>query len=157
MPNILLWRLTAIAWKYAKTSTQTLAKKVLSLYDNAPNHTFFFIRDFFFTKSNTTDVSYPHIILFSVSPTEDKTERPTFWHSWVIEAESQTVLNTLTEHDFQDAFQKWQKRWEWCIRTDGPISKLMVVNRSKVSFNQMAAPVPEKTHFPRSYLIIYVF
>jgi hypothetical protein len=27
----------------------------------------------------------------------------------VIEAESQVVLNTLTEHDFQDAFKKWQK------------------------------------------------
>jgi hypothetical protein len=37
----------------------------------------------------------------------------------VIEAESQTVLNTLTEHDFQDAFTKWQKRWERCIRTEG--------------------------------------
>jgi hypothetical protein len=25
----------------------------------------------------------------------------------VLEAESQAVLNTLTEHDFQDAFKKW--------------------------------------------------
>jgi hypothetical protein len=30
----------------------------------------------------------------------------------VIEAESQAVLNALTEHDFQDAFKKSQKRWE---------------------------------------------
>jgi hypothetical protein len=30
----------------------------------------------------------------------------------VIEAESQAVLNTHTEHNFQDAFKKWQKRWE---------------------------------------------
>jgi hypothetical protein len=29
----------------------------------------------------------------------------------MMEAESQAVLNTLTEHDFQDAFTKWQKRW----------------------------------------------
>jgi hypothetical protein len=29
----------------------------------------------------------------------------------VIVAESQVVLNTVTEHDFQDAFKKWQKRW----------------------------------------------
>jgi hypothetical protein len=28
----------------------------------------------------------------------------------VIKAESQAVLNILTEHDFQDAFKKWQKR-----------------------------------------------
>jgi hypothetical protein len=37
----------------------------------------------------------------------------------VIEAESQAVLNTLTEHDFQGAFKKWQKRWERCIRVEG--------------------------------------
>jgi hypothetical protein len=37
----------------------------------------------------------------------------------VIEAESQGVLNTLTEHDFQDAFKKWQKRWELRLRAEG--------------------------------------
>jgi hypothetical protein len=37
----------------------------------------------------------------------------------VIEAESQAVLNTLTEHDFQDAFKKWQKRWERCKHAEG--------------------------------------
>jgi hypothetical protein len=36
-----------------------------------------------------------------------------------IEAESQAVLNTLTEHDFQDAFKKWQKRWERGLRMEG--------------------------------------
>jgi hypothetical protein len=29
------------------------------------------------------------------------------------------MLNTLTEHDFQDAFKKWQKHWEWCICAKG--------------------------------------
>jgi hypothetical protein len=29
-----------------------------------------------------------------------------------IEAESQAVLNTVTEHAFQDAFKQWQKRWQ---------------------------------------------
>jgi hypothetical protein len=37
----------------------------------------------------------------------------------VIAAESQAVLDTLTEHDFQDAFKKWQKLWERCIREEG--------------------------------------
>jgi hypothetical protein len=37
----------------------------------------------------------------------------------VIGAESQAVLNTLTEHDFQDAFKKLQKHWERCIRVKG--------------------------------------
>jgi 23S rRNA maturation mini-RNase III len=30
----------------------------------------------------------------------------------VVEAESQAVLNSLTDHYFQDAFKKWLKRWE---------------------------------------------
>jgi hypothetical protein len=34
----------------------------------------------------------------------------------VIEAESQAVLNILTEQNFQDAFKNWQKRWERFIR-----------------------------------------
>jgi hypothetical protein len=41
----------------------------------------------------------------------------------VIGAESQAVQNTFTEHDFQDAFKKWQKSWEWCVRTEVDYSK----------------------------------
>jgi hypothetical protein len=37
----------------------------------------------------------------------------------VMEAESRAVLNTLTEHDLQDAFTKWQKRCKRCIRAEG--------------------------------------
>jgi hypothetical protein len=37
----------------------------------------------------------------------------------VNKTESQAVLNSLTEHDFQDAFKKWQKRWERCIHVEG--------------------------------------
>jgi hypothetical protein len=33
----------------------------------------------------------------------------------VIEAESKTLVNTLTEHNLQNAFNKWQKRWDRCI------------------------------------------
>jgi hypothetical protein len=37
----------------------------------------------------------------------------------VIEAESQVVLNTVTEHDFQDAFKKWKNGRERCIPVKG--------------------------------------
>jgi hypothetical protein len=37
----------------------------------------------------------------------------------VIETESQAMLTTPTEHNFQDAFKKLQKRWEQCIHTEG--------------------------------------
>jgi hypothetical protein len=42
-----------------------------------------------------------------------------FYTLEVIEAEPQAVLNTLTVHDFQDAFNKWQKRWEQSIYAEG--------------------------------------
>jgi hypothetical protein len=44
----------------------------------------------------------------------------------VIETESQAMLNTHTEHDFQDAFKKCQKRWERCISTEGTTSRVAV-------------------------------
>jgi hypothetical protein len=37
----------------------------------------------------------------------------------VNEAESQVVLNTLTEHDFKDVFKKLQNHWERCTRAEG--------------------------------------
>jgi hypothetical protein len=43
------------------------------------------------------------------------------------------VLNTLTEHDFQYAFKKLHKRWELLRGCCWPL----------VSYDQMAAPVPE--------------
>ncbi|PNF42653.1 hypothetical protein B7P43_G01278 [Cryptotermes secundus] len=36
-----------------------------------------------------------------------------------IQEETQTMLNTLTKKDFQDAFEKWQKRWDRCMRSQG--------------------------------------
>jgi hypothetical protein len=34
-----------------------------------------------------------------------------------IKAKLQVVLNTLIEHNFQDAFKKWQKLWELKMET----------------------------------------
>jgi hypothetical protein len=36
-----------------------------------------------------------------------------------IQAELQTVLDTLTEKDFQEAFQKWRSQWDWCLHVGG--------------------------------------
>jgi hypothetical protein len=52
----------------------------------------------------------------------------------VIEAESEAMLNTLTEHDFQDAFKKRQKLWERFICVEGTTSRMMVASRPNVSF-----------------------
>jgi hypothetical protein len=50
------------------------------------------------------------------------------------------VLITLREHDFQDAFKKWQKHWERCIWAEGDYLFLPV--GPTLIFDQMAAPVP---------------
>jgi hypothetical protein len=31
------------------------------------------------------------------------------------QAKSQRVLDTLTEKDFQEAFQKWRRLWDQCL------------------------------------------
>jgi hypothetical protein len=36
-----------------------------------------------------------------------------------LQAESQRVLDTLTEKDFQEAFQKWRRRWDRCLHAVG--------------------------------------
>jgi hypothetical protein len=53
----------------------------------------------------------PHPLFFSLfSQLKIKLKGFHFDTIEVIEAESQAVLNTHTEHDFHDAFKNWQKR-----------------------------------------------
>jgi hypothetical protein len=68
------------------------------------------------TKNNMTVVPHPpyppDLVLcdLSVSRHFDTIE--------VIRSELQAVLNTLIEHDFQDALKKLQTGWERCIRVE---------------------------------------
>jgi hypothetical protein len=36
-----------------------------------------------------------------------------------IQTESQDVLNTLTQNDFQQCFRSWKSRWNSCINAEG--------------------------------------
>jgi hypothetical protein len=36
-----------------------------------------------------------------------------------IQAESQRMFDTLSEKDFQKAFQKLRRRWDWCLHAEG--------------------------------------
>jgi hypothetical protein len=79
-------------------------------HDNALPHVSFFTKEFF-TKTNMTVV--PHPPSFSLFPRlRIKLKGRHFDTTEVIEAESQAMPNTLTDHDFHDAFKKWQKRLE---------------------------------------------
>jgi hypothetical protein len=56
----------------------------------------------------------------------DKTE--------VMEAESLAVLNTLIEHDFQDAFKNGRSAGNGAYTRKGTTSRVMVTSRPKISF-----------------------
>jgi hypothetical protein len=90
-------------------------KNWLLHHDNAPSHTSFFLPGNFFAKNNKTVVLHPpHFSLFPQFKIKLKSS-----HFDTTEAESQAVLNTLTEHDLQDAFKKLQKCWVSWICTEG--------------------------------------
>jgi hypothetical protein len=36
-----------------------------------------------------------------------------------IQTESPRVFDTVTEKDFQEAFQKWRRRWDRCLHAEG--------------------------------------
>jgi hypothetical protein len=61
---------------------------------------------------------FPHPPYISVSPIEIKLKGRNYDTTEVSEAELQAVLNTLTEHDFRNAFKKMQKRFERFIRAE---------------------------------------
>jgi hypothetical protein len=48
-----------------------------------------------------------------------KLERRQFDTTEEIHAESQTVLDTLTEKNFQEALQKWRRQWDQCLHVGG--------------------------------------
>jgi hypothetical protein len=81
-----------------------------------------FFNSEFFTKNNR--LSHPHCLTsltwppatFLFPQLKIKLEGSHFDTNEVTEAESQAVLNTLTEQDFLDTFKKWQKHWEWCTQ-----------------------------------------
>jgi hypothetical protein len=51
----------------------------------------------------------------------------------VMEAESQAVLNTLTKHEFQDAFKNGRSTGNGAYAMKETISRVMVASRSIVS------------------------
>jgi hypothetical protein len=122
MPNsqfrILLWRLTATAWKYEKTSLLILTTKRTGCCITATHHlTFPFHQGTFDQKQDCRASTQPIFSLFPWWKTKLRDRH--FYTLEVIEAESQVMLNSRIEYDFQDAFKKLQKSWERCMRVKG--------------------------------------
>jgi hypothetical protein len=92
-------------------------------HDNTPSHTSFFTKEFFYQKQHDC-LSHPSRLTWPTATSlfprlQIKLKGRHFDTIEVIEAESQAVPNTLSEHDLQDEFKICQRRWELCIRAEG--------------------------------------
>ena len=61
--------------------------------------------------------------LFLISKTENEAYGRRFQTVKETEAESQAVLNTLREYDFQECFKNWQRCWDRCQASEGDYSE----------------------------------
>jgi hypothetical protein len=101
-------------------------------HDNAPAHTSSFTSDFFYQKQN--DCRSTPILLVLFPRLKIKLKGRNFDTIEVIKAESEAVLNTLTDHDFQDTFTNGRSAGNSAYSRKGTTSSVMVANRPKVSF-----------------------
>jgi hypothetical protein len=91
-------------------------------------------------QNNMTVV--PHPPYFSLFPRlKVKLKDCHFDTNEAIEAESQAVLSTLTDHGFQDTLRNGRSAVNGAYRLT--TSRVIVASRPKVSFHQIAGPVPE--------------
>jgi hypothetical protein len=101
-------------------------------HDNVPCHTFFFTREFY-NKNNMTVVAHPPY--FSLFPRlKIKLKGRHFDRIEVMEADSQAVLNTLTEHGFHDAFKNDRSAGNGVYTQKGTTSRVMLASKPKVSY-----------------------
>jgi hypothetical protein len=97
--------------------------------------------NFWQKKNNKTVVPIHPIFLFP--RLKIKLKGCHFDTTEVIEACLQAVLDTLTKHDFHDAFKNTRNTGNDAYMQKGTTSRVMVASRHKVSFYQIAALVPE--------------
>jgi hypothetical protein len=80
-----------------------------------------------------TVVPHPHH--FSLFPRPKvRLKGPHFDTTEMIQAESQAVLNILTEHDLQNAFKNDRSTGDGAYSRKGATSRVMVASRPKVIF-----------------------
>jgi len=92
--------------------------------DNAPSHTFVLTQQFLVKNKISVIPQLPYspdlapcdFFLFPKMKLKLKGRQ---FDIEDIQAESQRVLDTLKEKDFQEAFQKWRRRWDRCLRVGG--------------------------------------
>jgi len=94
-------------------------------HDNAPAHAALLTRRFL-TDNKMTVVPHPPYSpdlapsdLFLFPKLKMKLKGRRFQTVEEIQAETQAVLNTLRENDFQECFKTWQSGWDLCQASEG--------------------------------------
>ena len=94
-------------------------------HDNAPAHAAL-LTGSFLTDNNMTVMPHPPFSpdlapsdFFFFPKLKMKLKGRRFQTLEEIQAESQAVLNTLRETDFQECLKKWQRRWDRCQASEG--------------------------------------
>ena len=124
--RVLLRSFAATAWKRAKTSSPTLARTDLaaSPWQRPVSH--FRLHPPVSGENKIAVIPHPpyspdlapcDFFLFPKLKLKLKGRR--FVTTEGVQAESQRVLDTQREKDFQEAFQKWRRRWDQCLHAEG--------------------------------------
>jgi hypothetical protein len=106
-------------------------KNWLLYQNNAPSHTSFFTREF----STKNMILVPNPLYFPLFPRLNiKLKVHHTDTTKVIETESQVMVNTFKEHNFQNAFKIWQNCREGSYARKGTSLRVMVASRPNVRF-----------------------
>jgi len=94
-------------------------------HDNAPSHTSIFTHQFL-AKNKMAVIPHPPYSpdlapcdFFPFPKIKLKLKGRWFGTNEEIQAESQRVLDTLIEKNFQEVFQKWRRPWDRCLHAGG--------------------------------------
>jgi histone-lysine N-methyltransferase SETMAR len=97
----------------------------VAIFTNAPSHTPILTQQFL-AKNKMAVIPHPPYSpdlaprdLFLFPKTKLTLKGRGFDTTEEIQAESQRVLDTQIEKDFQEAFQKWRRRWDRCLHAGG--------------------------------------
>jgi len=110
-----------------KTCEDTAPKKQTWLlhHDNALSHTSVLTQQFL-AKNKMAVIPHPPYSpdmapcdFFLFPKMKLKLKGRLFDTTEEIQAKLQRLLDTLIEKDFQQAFQKWRRRWDWCLHVGG--------------------------------------
>jgi hypothetical protein len=95
---------------------------------------------------------YGTMWLLLISKNEIEAERTPVWYHWGDSGRIAESAYTLTEKGFQEALQKWRRRWDRCFMREGTTSRAMAADRPYGEFYDFYNVSPE--HFGYHHVLL---